>query len=90
MDTVEIKHFIEAALLAAGRPLSAEQLQGLFDGRMTPEKTEIRTAISTLNDEYERRGILIAEVASGYRMQIRTVMADQLQKLWEERPPRLC
>ena len=88
MDTVEIKHFIEAALLAAGRPLSAEQLQGLFDGRMTPKKTEIRTAISTLNDEYEGRGILIAEVASGYRMQIRTVMADQLQKLWEERPPR--
>ena len=83
---VELKEV--AALLAAGRPLSAEQLQGLFDGRMTPQKTEIRTAISTLNDEYEGRGILIAEVASGYRMQIRTVMADQLQKLWEERPPR--
>ena len=88
MDTIEIKHFIEAALLAAGRPLSADQLQGLFDGRMAPEKSEIRAAISTLNDEYENRGILIAEVASGYRMQIKTVMADRLQKLWEERPPR--
>ena len=88
MDAIEIKHFIEAALLAAGRPLSADQLQGLFDGRMAPQKSEIRAAITTLNDEYENRGILIAEVASGYRMQIRTVMADQLQKLWEERPPR--
>ena len=88
MDTIEIKHFIEAALLAAGRPLSADQLQGLFDGRMAPEKSEIRAAISTLNDEYESRGILIAEVASGYRMQIKTAMADRLQKLWEERPPR--
>ncbi len=88
MDAIEIKHFIEAALLAAGRPLSADQLQGLFDGRMVPQKSEIRAAITTLNDEYENRGILIAEVASGYRMQIRTVMADQLQKLWEERPPR--
>jgi segregation and condensation protein B len=88
MDTIEIKHFIEAALLAAGRPLSADQLQGLFDGRMAPEKSEIRAAISTLNDEYENRGILIAEVASGYRMQIKTAMADRLQKLWEERPPR--
>jgi len=88
MDAIEIKHFIEAALLAAGRPLSIDQLQNLFDGRMTPEKAEIRQAIATLNDEYEQRGICIAEVASGFRVQVRANMADQLQKLWEERPPR--
>ena len=29
----EIKYFIESALLAAGRPLSVDQLQKLFDGR---------------------------------------------------------
>jgi len=88
MDPAEIKHFIEAALLAAGRPLNIEQVQRLFDGRMTPEKAEIRQAITTLNEEYEGRGILISEVASGFRVQVRAGMADQLQKLWEERPPR--
>ena len=88
MDPAEIKHFIEAALLAAGRPLNIEQLQRLFDGRMAPEKAEIRQAITTLNEEYEGRGILISEVASGFRVQVRAGMADQLQKLWEERPPR--
>ena len=88
MDPAEIKHFIEAALLAAGRPLNTEQLQRLFDGRMAPEKAEIRQAITTLNEEYEGRGILISEVASGFRVQVRAGMADQLQKLWEERPPR--
>jgi segregation and condensation protein B len=88
MDAVEIKHFVEAALLAAGRPLSADQLQGLFDGRMTPEKAEIRTAIAALNDDYKDRGIFVAEVASGFRVQLRPIMTDQLQKLWEERPPR--
>ena len=88
MDAVEIKHFIEAGLLAAGRPLSVDQLQKLFDGRMAPEKAEIRAAIATLNEEYEDRGILIAEVASGFRIQVRAAMADQLHKLWEERPPR--
>jgi segregation and condensation protein B len=55
---------------------------------MAPEKSEIRQAIATLNEEYEGRGILISEVASGFRVQVRSVMADQLQKLWEERPPR--
>jgi segregation and condensation protein B len=88
MDTIEIKHFIEAALLAAGRPLSVDQLQKLFDGRMAPQKSEIRQVIETLSEEYESRGILIAEVASGYRVQVKAGMADQLHKLWEERPPR--
>jgi len=88
MDATEIKHFIEAALLAAGRPLNIDQLQNLFDGRMTPEKAEIRQAVATLNEEYEQRGISIVEVASGFRVQVKSGMADQLQKLWEERPPR--
>lgn len=88
MDATEIKHFIEAALLAAGRPLNIDQLQGLFDGRMAPEKAEIRKAIASLNEDYEERGIVVSEVASGFRMQVKAAMADRLQKLWEERPPR--
>lgn len=88
MEASEIKYFIEAALLAAGRPLNIDQLQGLFDGRMAPEKSEIRQAIAALNEEYEERGIVVSEVASGFRMQVKATMADRLQKLWEERPPR--
>lgn len=88
MDETEIKYFIEAALLAAGRPLNVDQLQDLFDGRMAPDKSEIRKAIAELNNEYEVRGITIGEVASGFRIQVKATMAGQLQKLWEERPPR--
>lgn len=88
MDQTEIKHFIEAALLAAGRPLSIDQLQNLFDGRSAPSKPDIRSAIATLVDEYQDRGVTISEVASGFRIQITAGMAERLQKLWEERPPR--
>jgi segregation and condensation protein B len=88
MEQTEIKHFIEAALLAAGRPLSVDQLQNLFDGRSAPAKPEIRDAIASLVDEYADRGIMIAEVASGFRIQITAGMAERLSKLWEERPPR--
>ena len=76
MEATEIKHFVEAALLAAGRPLSIDQLQGLFDGRTAPEKSEIREAIATLNDEYEERGIVVTEVASGFRMQVKAAMEE--------------
>lgn len=88
MDQTEIKYFVEAALLAAGRPLNLDQLQNLFDRGSTPEKVQLREAIGSLQDEYEERGLTITEVASGFRTQIKASMADRLQKLWEERPPR--
>jgi segregation and condensation protein B len=88
MDPTQTKYFIEAALLAAGRPVNIDQLQKLFEDGAEPDKSEIREAIAALNEDYAERGIAIAEVASGLRIQIRTNMADRLQKLWEERPPR--
>jgi segregation and condensation protein B len=88
MDQTEIKYFIEAALLAAGRPLSVDQLQSLFDGRSAPSKPDIRAAVEALVSEYGPRGISIAEVASGFRIQVKASMAERLQKLWEDRPQR--
>ena len=88
MDEAEIKYFVESALLAAGRPMSVDQLQSLFDGRSAPDKSEIRKAIKALNEDYGPRGVIIAEVASGFRIQVKAAMAERLAKLWEERPPR--
>ncbi|MDX1405323.1 MAG: SMC-Scp complex subunit ScpB [Woeseiaceae bacterium] len=88
MDDNAIKHFIEAALLAAGHPLSIDQLQNLFDQSEMPEKAQIREAIGKLQSEYEDRGIAITEVASGFRIQVTADMANRLEKLWEQRPPR--
>ena len=88
MDETEIKHFIESALMAAGRPLNIDQLHSLFDDDSAPEKAQIRHAISILVEEYQDRGISIEEVASGFRVQIKAGMAERLHKLWEDRPPR--
>ncbi len=88
MDDNEVKYFIEAALLAAGHPMNVDQLHNLFDGRSAPEKSQIRQAISNLQDDYEDRGITISEVASGFRIQVKSSMADRLQKLWEQQSPR--
>lgn len=88
MDDTEIKYFVEAALLAAGRPLNIDQLQALFDEASMPEKAEIRSAIKALQDDYEHRGLAITEVASGFRMQLKASMSERLEKLWEEKPPR--
>ena len=89
MEIAELKRVIEAALFAAGRPVSIDELRGLFGvGDKAPPKSEIRKAIAQLQQDCEGRGLEIAEVASGYRAQVRASMSPWLAKLWEIRPPR--
>ncbi|WP_428096674.1 SMC-Scp complex subunit ScpB [Candidatus Rariloculus sp.] len=89
MDEVQIRCVIEAALLAAGRPVSLDKLMELFAGKgSSPERAVVRTAIAALAGDYEGRGIEVKEVASGFRVQVKSSMTDWLQPLWEERAPR--
>jgi segregation and condensation protein B len=88
MELNEIKYVLEAALLAAGRPLSLERLGELFGRRGAPDRDGLRAALAALSEDYAERGIEIKEVASGYRIQVRSRMNDWLTPLWEERAPR--
>lgn len=88
MDEKLLKNIIESAMLAAGGPLSIDQLKALFGDDNGPDKKEIREVINALQAEYAERGIEIREVASGFRIQVRESMGQWLGKLWEDRPPR--
>jgi segregation and condensation protein B len=88
MDSKQLKFVIEAALLAAGRPLTVDALQELFGKEDPPARQDLRAAIIELKADYAGRGIEVTEVASGFRIQVRASMAHQLERLWEERPPR--
>ncbi len=88
MDSQKLKNIVEAALLAAGNPLTIDQLRNLFGEQDQPERQEIKAALDALQADYAERGIEIREVASGFRIQVRESMAQWLGKLWEERPPR--
>lgn len=89
MDENEIKHVIEAALLAAGRPLTLDKLVELFAAKGGgPDRATVKRALDALGSDYQGRGIELSEVASGYRVQVKRTMTDWLQPLWEERAPR--
>ena len=88
MNDDELKNIIEAALLAAGRPLSVEHLEAIFEEDQRPERDMIRQMIDELNQEYESRGIEIQRVASGFRLQVKKELAPWVSRLWEERPAR--
>jgi len=88
MNEHDLKHLIEATLLAAGRPVSSDQLLDLFDERERPTSEQLRAALDLLAAEYESRGIELIEVASGWRVQVRSRCADVVSRLWQERPSR--
>src|SRR5271155_3608827 len=88
MNDQYVKNVIEAALLAAGRPLSMDELVGVFDERDESSSEEVRAALAALTAEYETRGLELLEVASGYRIQIRAAVAQPVSRLWQERPAK--
>jgi segregation and condensation protein B len=88
METAQLKLVLEAILLAAGRPLSLDQLLVLFDEIARPERGELREAIALLQQDYAARGIELAEVGGGFRIQIRSSMQEWVGCLWEEKPAR--
>ena len=88
MNDQYVKNVVEAALLAAGRPLTMDELVSVFDERDGSNAEEVRAALAALSAEYTTRGLELLEVASGYRIQIRAAVAQPVSRLWQERPAK--
>ena len=88
MSDVTLKHVVEAALFAAGEPLTLDRLVGLFEPGGRPARADVRGVLDTLALEYLERGIELVEVGSGFRIQVRQEMAPWVGRLWHEKPPR--
>lgn len=83
-----VRNVLEAALLAAGRPLGLSDLAALFEEHTRPSENSLRATLDALAEEYATRAIEVKETASGYRIQVRTAFAPEVAKLWPERPQR--
>lgn len=88
MDVGQLSRIVEAALLAADRPLSLKQLNDLFDEVGQPGNSLIREALGLLDEQYQDRGIELIQVASGYRLQVCAELQPWISRLWRERPKK--
>lgn len=88
MEPTQIKRIVEAALLAAGQPLSLAQLEGLFVESDAHGADALAQALGELAAECEGRGIELVEVASGFRYQVRQDVHPWVARLWTERQTR--
>ena len=83
-----LAQILEALLLAADQPLSLEQLFRMFMAEGGITKKDVKAALELLGQQLDGRAVELREVASGYRLQVRTDYAEWVGKLWQERPPR--
>jgi segregation and condensation protein B len=88
MDRESRKRIVEALVLGAPEPVSAEKIADVVPGL---EADEARALVAELGREYEEQGraFEIWEVAGGYQLRTRPEYASYLRLLHRERPVRL-
>ena len=85
---LQLQAIAEAALLAAARPLSLDQIMALFEESEQPPRKQMEHALQRLGESCETRGFELCKVASGYRLQVKQEYARWVGRLFEEKPAR--
>ncbi|MBD2859133.1 SMC-Scp complex subunit ScpB [Spongiibacter sp. KMU-158] len=88
LDPEKLQRILEGALMAAGKPLSLQQLLDLFELEERPDNATLRNTLNAMMDECQGRGFELKLVASGYRYQVVEEVAPWVGRLWEEKPQR--
>lgn len=89
MANICLKTILEAAIFAAGEPLSIDKLLVLFDQETEkPSKAEIGEALAALALDYQDHAVNLKETASGFCFQVKTEFSPWVNRLWQEKSPK--
>ncbi len=85
-ELTDFKYTIEAALLASTEPLSVSDIKRMFNEDLNANL--IKGMLRQIAEEWSSRSGEVVEVASGWRIQVRTNFQARLDKLEPQRPPK--
>ena len=88
MNNEQLKNILEAAIMAAGQPITLERLANIFEEHERPDVALIRQLLVEVAALYADHSLQLKELASGYSFQVKAEYAPWLSRLWEERPAR--
>jgi segregation and condensation protein B len=88
MIDTEVRNVVEAALFAAGKSLTINEIAQLFEESDRPTPNGIRQALDQLQEEFAARPLEIKETGAGFRVQVRRQYSTAVARLWPERPQR--
>ncbi len=79
---------LEALLFVSEAPLSLERMEEMLDGC---SRAEVSRLLADLQEKYRQpdRGLVVTEVAGGYRLTTKPEMAPWVQRLRGSKPARL-
>ncbi|MGY8525217.1 SMC-Scp complex subunit ScpB [Paracidovorax citrulli] len=86
MNTQEAKIVLETALICAQEPLRVSDLRRLFADDVGADT--IRALLEEMRNDWDRRGVELVALASGWRFQSRPAMREYLDRLNPEKPPK--
>lgn len=85
-DPHQVKRVLEAALLSSSEPLPVADLRRLFDEEISAEV--LRRLLEELRADWAESAVELANVASGWRFQVRPQYQRFLDRLNPEKPPK--
>ena len=85
-DPLHVKRVLEAALLSSTEPLSMADLRKLFDEEIATDV--LRRILEELRTDWAEKSVELANVASGWRFQVRPEYQKILNRLNPQRPPK--
>jgi segregation and condensation protein B len=89
MDNDKLQPILEALFAASDKQFTINQLFEFFVGDIDqPNKDDIRKAIEGLTEKHQHGGMELKQVASGFRLQVRSDYETWVARLWEQKPPR--
>jgi segregation and condensation protein B len=84
----QLKQLIEAAIFVADQPLSIARMKQTVLLDFTVSTQAINKVLAELRLDYEPRGIVLRETASGFRFQTQPSLSEWLGRLWQETVPK--
>lgn len=84
----QLTEIVRALLLAADNALSLSRLLDILREGMNVDRAELREALDSLRQEMAESSLELDEVASGYRIQVRSEYTSWVRKLWQEKPQK--
>ena len=87
---IKLINTVEALLFGAGRPLRISGIRSLLELEgLVAELSDIKKCLNELEMRYIESSLEISEIASGYRLQIKSAFSPALTHLWNEKTPRI-
>ncbi|MEK9650088.1 MAG: SMC-Scp complex subunit ScpB [Gammaproteobacteria bacterium] len=76
---------IESILISSGRPVRLSEIKKLLNSQSIDlELSEIRVAIRELEERYLNTSLEVVEVASGFRVQVKSEFSNLLYPIWND------